>query len=238
MSDIQLCKGDAFELLSRLPDDYADCAVVDYPWEFSIQNGTGRMEYRRKPGQGDGVGDRELDREDAMFEMASDESFPDLLDSLSRVLTPGSWLICMADDRFQDPVRNHLRESEFTFRRNWAWTPKNMGMGYYGRVDHYPIPVATLGETDRYVQGRGTLYEVPNGRDTEYPTGKPVDLYRQLLDAPVLKEGDRLLEPFCGSAPGLPVAKSKGCDYWGCDISEDAVSRSQKREAQSTVADF
>lgn len=69
----------------------------------------------------------------------------------------------------------------------------------------------------------GTLYSIPKGRRTAYPTGKPVELYRQLLQPPVIEDGEALLEPFCGSAPGAAVALERGLDYVGTDISEEAV---------------
>lgn len=220
---VQVVKhGDAFELLRELDDDSAHAAIVDYPWEFDTANGTDRFDFDYES---------ELD----IFEMAPDDKFPELLDELTRVLVEGAWILCLADDRFQEPVRDALQDSEFTFRRNWCWTPKTMGMGYYGRVDHYPIPTATNGDTDRYVQGRGTLYEVPNGRKTDYPTGKPVGLYQQLLESPVINDGETLLEPFCGSAPGAAVAHERGLDYWGCDISMGAVEQARDRFDKPTL---
>lgn len=227
--------GDAFEALAKLPDEYAHAAVVDYPWEFSIQNGTGRYEYRGNP-RGRGEGDRDPDHDEIMFAMESDDRVPELLDELARVLVDGAWLITFADDRFVDVMRTALRDSAFTFRRNWAWTPDSMGMGYYGRIDHYPMPVATLGETDRYVKDRPTLFRVPGGRDTEWPTGKPVDLYRQVLESPVLRDGERLLEPFCGAAPGAAVAHERGVGYWGCDVDVEAVETARARFEQQRLS--
>lgn len=230
-----LC-GDAFEELAKLPADSAHAAVVDYPWQFQIQTGAGTSEIRNREGQGLQSGCREPDHEDAMFEMAADDYFPDVLAELSRVLVDGAWLLCMADDRFQDIVRTSLRDSPFILRRNWAWTPNEIGMGYYGRVNHYPIPVATNGETDRYVQDRGTLFCIENGRDVAYATGKPVQLYRQLLAAPVIRDGERLLEPFCGSGPGAAIANERGLGYVGVDISPDAVEQTRSRFEQETFA--
>jgi hypothetical protein len=233
-------QGDAFELLSDV--DVAHAAIVDYPWEFQMQNGSGRFEYRREPrhaSDGDTAGARDLEHEDAMFDMEGDERLPELLEILADTLVEGAWVVFFADDRFQDPVRDALRNhDEFIFRRNWAWTPESMGMGYYGRIDHYPMPVATLGETDRHVTSRSTLYRVPGGRDTEYSTGKPVELYRQLLAEPVLRDGEKLLEPFCGSAPGAAVAVERDLEYWGCDVDDDALEIARERLEKTTVTDW
>jgi len=219
MSDFTVVQGDAFDALATLDDDSAHAAVVDYPWEFDAENGADRYGYDREAG----------DSETALFGMEPDERLGDLLNELARVLVDGAWVVFMADDEFQDPVRDGLRDSAFTFRRNWAWTPESMGMGYYG------MPVATNGDTERYVSDRSTLFRVPGGRQPDYPTGKPVDLYRQVLRPPVIEDNERLLEPFCGSGPGAAVANERGIDYWGCDIAADAVERTRERGRQETV---
>lgn len=222
----EVAHGDAFDALAELPDDYGHAAIVDYPWEFDYENGTNRMGF-----------DREAHADsNPMFEMADDKAMAHLLGELERVLVDGGWLICMADDRFQDIVRDAMRDADrLTFRRNWAWTPGRMGMGYYGRVSHYPMPVATNGDTERYVQDRGTLYTADGRAESDYPTAKPVELYRELLADPVLQPGDRLLEPFCGSAPGASVAAERGLDYWGCDVDADAVAHAREQFNQTRL---
>lgn len=229
--------GDAFELLPQLDAGSAHAVVVDYPWEFEIQNGTGRFEYRGTAEQAPG-GERcrERGHDDEMYAQEPADRLPALFEALARVLVDGAWVLCFADDSFQDPLREALRDSPLILRRNWCWTPESMGMGYYGRVEHYPIPVATNGETDRYVRGRGTLYAVGGGRQTDYPTGKPLELYRRLLAPPVLADGERLLEPFCGAAPGGVVADVRGCEYWGCDVDAEAVARARQRIAQPRIS--
>ena len=229
---------DAFGGLSTLPENHGHAAVVDYPWRFEIQTSAGKSEPRRLAGQGDGVADREIDHADAMFSMEADDRFNELVSLLEDVLVKGAWLICLADDRFQEVVRDAIRDSAFTLRRNWAWTPESMGMGTYGRVDHYPIPVATLGDTDRYVTDRPTLFRVPGGRQTDYPTGKPVSLYRQILRPPVIENDERLIEPFCGSGPGAAVASERGLKYWGADKNPDAVEQARTRLHSPRLTDL
>lgn len=229
MTDARFATGDAFRQLRELPDGYGDAAVVDYPWEFDYDNGTNRMGFERGEHARPEVDDPDPD-ERPMFAMEDDEAIPRLVDELSRVLADGSWVLFFADDRFQRVVRDALKAADgLTFRRNWAWTPNRLGMGYYGRVSHYPIPTATVGDTERYVQGRGTLYRVDGRAEIDYPTAKPVPLYRDLLAPPVLETGDRLLEPFCGSAPGAVVAGERDVAYWACDVNPEAVDLAERR---------
>lgn len=232
----EFVEGDAFEELESLPPESAHCAVVDYPWNFDIRNGSGRFEFRARA---EDTRENIREDDDHMYRMEEDDRVPELLNLLTDVLVDGAWIMFFADDRFQDPVRRAMKDNEeLIFRRNWAWSPNQFGMGYYGRITHYPIPVATKGETERYVRDRGTLYKVDGGRNTEYATGKPMSLYRDLLREPVLRKDETLLEPFCGSAPGAYVARERDLGYWGCDIDPESFEDREKDVERTNLLDL
>ena len=89
------------------------------------------------------------------------------------------------------------------------------------------------------MRDRGTVFRALKHDGTpstnDYPTGKPVELYRQMLRPPVLKEGERLLEPFCGSGPGAAIAAERVLDYWGVDANPDAVDQARARLEQQRI---
>lgn len=235
-SPLAIEHGDAFDALAGLPDGHAHAALIDYPWRFESKRDSGRVAPRGAPSR-DSQASRDRDSSEAMYRMEPTDRLGELFGELSRVLVDGAWVLCFADDRFQEPLRSALRESPLTLRRNWAWSPDQIGMGHYGRVDHYPIPTATNGQTERWIRGRGTLYD-GYSRVSEFQTGKPVALARDLLAEPVLVDGERLLEPFCGSGPGAAVAAERGLGYWGCDIDADAVERARARLAQTSIGEW
>lgn len=237
MGGRDIIHGDVFDEFGDLESDSAHAAIVDYPWELMIKTSAGKEEFRNST-RAANQGFRDPDSDKVMFDMLDGERIVEVFEELHRVLVEGGYVICFADDRFQEVVREAMRESPLILRRNWAWTPNQIGMGYYGRVNHYPLPVATNGETERYVNDRGTLYEVDSRNDNDYHTSKPVELYRKLLQPPVLEEGERLLEPFCGSAPGAAVAVERDLDYWGADISEEAVELARERLQQRSLSSF
>lgn len=222
--------GDAFELMPDLLENSVDCAVVDYPWKMDFTNKDGISE---RMVRSDDTRKNNRREHEHMYNLEDDSRVSEVIDELGRVLTEGSWAFFFCDDRFQDIVRKALMDSDkLILRRNWVWTPGSMGMGFYGRVSHYPIVTATKGPTNRYVKGRPTLLTVKGGRKTSYPTGKPVDLYEEILKPPVLQDGDRLIEPFCGHAPGAQVIRRRIDDqisYWGCDISSEAVQEARNK---------
>lgn len=221
MDSIAIVNGDAFGLLEGLSDGFGQAAVVDYPWEFA--NGS-------RPGQ------REHENSED-WTMQDNDRLGAVLSEVRRVLAPGSWVFVFADDDVY-PAFRRATERALEFRKTLIWDTERIGTGHYFRGRHQYILAATAGDTDRYVTDVPTVLEAPaKGREPGetgvYPTEKPASLYRQFI-APVVKPGERILEPFCGSAPGLEVAKSLGCTYWGCDISDDALRRARGRKGQST----
>lgn len=227
-------EGDVFELLPELDDGAAHAAVVDYPWKFNGDNGTGRFQSTTDS------------RDFEVYDTEPNHRLPDVLEELARALVPGAWVFVFADDDTAPEFRQYIEESPLTYRRTCVWDREKFGMGYYHRVQHYPILTATNGDTERYVQGRGTVFRAARNdftavyNDDAYPTSKPVELYRQMLAPPVIEQGERLLEPFCGHAPGASVAAERGLAYWGAETNTEAVevardSFEQQRLGQTTL---
>lgn len=63
-----------------------------------------------------------------------------------------------------------------------------------------------------------------------YPTQKPLLLLERIINL-ATKEGDTILDPFCGSGTTLVAAKLLGRDAIGIDISKDAIEITKKRLA-------
>ena len=55
-----------------------------------------------------------------------------------------------------------------------------------------------------------------------YPTQKPLALLARMIGASS-REGDRLLDPFCGCATALVAAKQLRREWVGIDLSEKAI---------------
>jgi len=218
--DYNLLQRNAFGALSELPEDYGDCAVVDYPWRFVNQDRPGRASFEN----------------DDDWDMADNDRLEGVLRDVRNAVSDGGYVFVFADDDVLPQFRR-AAEDTLEYRKTLIWDTERIGNGHYFRSRHGYIIAATVGDTDRYVMDRPTVLESPApqrepGVTTEYPTEKPVGLYRQLLGSPVLQEGDRLLEPFCGTAPGGAVAFER---YWGCDVANAAMERAEDRFAQSRI---
>jgi DNA modification methylase len=229
MSEGETKHGDVFEHLPSLEASLGHAAVVDFPWRFNGETGTGRFQSAGS--------DRKFD----VYQTEKNDRLAEVLDELARVLVDGAWVFVFADDDTQPEFRECLEGSPLTYRRTCVWDREKFGMGYYHRVQHYPILTATNGETDRYVQDRGTVFRAARNdftavhNDDAYPTSKPVELYRQMLDEPVPEDGERLLEPFCGTGPGAAVAAERGLNYWGADTNLEAVEQARQQLEQTRL---
>jgi len=70
--------------------------------------------------------------------------------------------------------------------------------------------------------------------DNSYPTMKPTKLLRRLL-SPVVKSGDRIIDPFCGSGPIVDAATALGCSFVASDISLRAFEVTKARAKRAGV---
>ncbi|GGL57828.1 DNA methyltransferase [Halocalculus aciditolerans] len=227
-SDIErervLERADAFEAVRGLKADSAQAAVVDYPWTFANETRPGAAEKSRPDD----------------WQMVSNDRLPAFLEALRPALEPGSWVFVFADDDVLPAFRRAVEEA-FTFRKTLIWDCERIGLGHYYRSEHGYLVGGTVGETDRYAQSTGTVFEAVEparqpGRADTYPTEKPASLLRDVLE-PVLSPGERVLEPFCGSAPTLEAARDLGLHYWGVDVSEAAIERARRRGGQTVLPD-
>lgn len=222
-------QGDVFDLLPGLEEDAGHAAVVDYPWKFNGDNGTGRFQSTTDS------------RDFEVYQTEENNRLSEVLDLLAEKVVAGGWLFVFADDKTVPEFRAMVEESSFTYRRTVVWDREKFGMGYYHRVQHYPIITATNGDTERYIQDRGTVFRAARNdfvavyNDDAYPTSKPVDLYRELLAPPVLEEGETLLEPFCGTGPGAAVAAQRGHGYWGADLNPEPLEVARTAITQQRI---
>ena len=69
---------------------------------------------------------------------------------------------------------------------------------------------------------------------TGHPSQKPIKLIRELIKK-FTKEGDLVLDPFCGSGTIPLVCKQLNRNYIGFEISKEYVEMAQKRLSQSVL---
>lgn len=224
MCDAAIHRADAFEAVRGLEEASAHAAVVDYPWTFKDSD---------RPGASGN--DQPED-----WTMAENDRLPEFLEDLRPALVDGAWVFVFADDDVLPAFREAVEET-FTYRKILIWDCERVGLGHYYRSRHGYMVAATVGDTNRRVTSTGTVFRAPApqrepGQSDTYPTAKPPQLVTDVL-RPVVESGERVLEPFCGSAPTLEAARRLGLRYWGADVSEDALRRARERTGQQSLAE-
>lgn len=219
---------DAFQAIRQLSENTVDAAVIDYPWEFDTANGTDRF------GHDSATGESEL------YTTSDENGLRDVLFHTAYAVAPGGWVFVFADDEVYPMFRDLIEQTDgLTRRQTVYWDSENMGMGYYHRVQAYPILTATVGETERYVRDRPNILRAAHhSSSAEYHTQKPVELYRQMLAPPVIEEGEAVLEPFAGTFPSGVVAQERGFNALGWEIRKEALDIARDRLQQSNLAGF
>lgn len=67
-----------------------------------------------------------------------------------------------------------------------------------------------------------------NEKREEHPTQKPIKLMKRLIEK-FTKEGDIIIDPYCGSGSTLIACKKLGRNFIGCDIKQEYVDLTNKR---------
>ncbi len=137
----------------------------------------------------------------------------------------------------------YTKSSQYTFNETWTeYSPSTnidqilqrrsrdeSNKSVYDRDDEGNV---VLGGAKRGVP-LGDVWDIPilNPKAKErtgYPTQKPLLLLERIISL-ASKEGDCVLDPFCGSGTTLVAAQSLGRTAIGIDISADAVELATKR---------
>lgn len=137
-----------------------------------------------------------------------------------RVLKPGSWVFIRCDETVERLATEAIIRQNLNYGMRVVWDrptygdgriePKNIVGGWVG--DEEPPVEALSSYIDRYDEADHALQKV----------------IVNLIDK-VTVPGDRLLEPFCGAAPGARAADELNLNYWGGDVSGENISEGTRR---------
>ncbi len=129
-----------------------------------------------------------------------------------------------ADSVFHPPVRHWESKAEYIRVRKQKVRTDDEGREYV---------LSDAGGGNRVRRYLDDVWEIPklNNSDKErtgYPTQKPLALYRRLVETSS-KEGDLVLDPFCGCATTCIAAQDLGRQWAGIDVAGKAIELTKMR---------
>ncbi len=230
---VWLAKGDAFDWIKKIPDESVDLVITDPPYES--------LEKHRSTGTTTRLAKSKASNNE-WFGVIPNEKLYDLCRELYRVLRPRTHCYIFCDDPTSDLLKHVGVQAGFYCWKRIVWDKMVMGMGYHYRAKYEFILFFEKGRTPwkpepgkvfhgtRQLANRSIPDVIPVKRikhPDAYPTEKPEELIKILLTNSS-EEGDLVIDPFMGSGVTGKVALQNSRYFWGCDISQDSITRSVK----------
>lgn len=202
---------DAAEWLCTLPDGSVDCIITDPPYDT--------LEEHRAIGTTTHL--------QSWFATLPMSRLKLILHTATRKLKDDGHLYVICDWRTSREMPDELRG--LSLRNIVVWDKTVMGTGYHYRRRHEFIMFYS-GKNERKLNDLGVpdVLQVPALRGEQYyPTAKPPALIETLI-ANSTQPGDLVVDPFVGGGSTAVAAIRTGRRFAGCDISPEAVERTQR----------
>lgn len=206
---VTLVRGDARELLPRLPDECADLIVTDPPYEFA----RGRTYFK------------------TWFDDLPDEAWAEIFGELFRVLHRNSHMYVCSNARMKAIFDAAAAGAGFKVRVPLIWDKVVVGLGRTWRSQYEFVCFYSKGARAGNRRDRGNVIQAPRVRGG-YPTEKPVGLLRQLIEQSSAP-GELVLDPFAGSGSTGQAAAELGRQALLCDVAPEFAERRLGRSPRS-----
>jgi site-specific DNA-methyltransferase (adenine-specific) len=165
------------------------------------------------------------------FPIFGNDRFPAFFRAAYQALAKDAHLYVLCDVETMFVAKPAAEEAGFKFWNVLVWDKKKIGMGYHYRRRWEAVLFFEKGKrklNDLGIPDVLTFERVDGG----YPTEKPVDLLRVLVNQSSAP-GELVADPFAGSGSTGVAALLGGRRFAGCDVSASAVERASRRLAET-----
>jgi len=219
--------GDAVDYLSGLDSGSVNLVLTDPAYES--------LEKHRKLGTTTRLSHSKGSSND-WFHIFPNDRFPEFLAQCHRVLADNAHLYLMCDQETMFVVKPLAESVGFKFWKPLVWDKLKIGMGYHYRCRYEFILFFEKGKRKLNDLSTPDILAFPRIKGG-YPTEKPVELCRTLITQST-QPGEIVCDPFMGSGSTGVAALRSGRRFWGNDVSQEAVSLSERRVQQSQTVLF
>lgn len=214
---VSLVQGDAVETLDKLDAGSVDLIVTDPAYES--------LEKHRAKGTTTRLKNSNASS-NQWFPIFPDHRFPGLFAAMHRVLKKNAHLYMHVDATTMFVVKPIAERAGFKFWKPLVWDKVSIGMGYHYRSRHEYILFFEKGK--RKISDLSVPDVLTAKRVTGYPTQKPVELGAVLIQQSSAP-GQLVCDPFMGSASVGSAALSLSREFFGIDISAEALAVAKAR---------
>lgn len=162
--------------------------------------------------------------------------FSEWLPDAYRVLKKGTHAYIMINARNLKDLQVECEKVGFEFQNLLVWHKTNTQTPnkYYMQNTEFILMLSKRPARNINNMGSKTVISIPNPKNKQHPTEKPVNLMKFLIENST-KENDIVLDPFMGSGSTAVAAKELNRKYIGTEIDGKYFKVYTKRLKQTTV---
>ena len=221
----KIYNGDTRDLVKQVDTESIDLIVSDIPYKI-VQGGDATGVWRDKQmggvmaKHGFTTGNYDLVKKGKIFEH-NDIEFHEYLPELYRVLKQSGHCYLMINARNLKDLQQACEDAGFIYQQLLVWDKRSATPNrYYMNACEFILMLRKGAAKSINDMGASNLIRVPNIIGTKrHPTEKPVVLMEYLIKQSS-KQGDLVLDPFCGSGSTCIAAKNAGRKYLGFEIDQ------------------
>lgn len=213
-----LVQGDAVRVLEQMDSESVDLIVTDPAYESLEKHRAKGTTTRLKQSKSSS---------NPWFRIFPNTRFPELFVQMHRVLKRNTHLYLFCDPETAFIVKPMGEAAGFRFWKPLIWDKQRIGMGYHYRSRYEFILFFEKGKRKLRDLGIPDILEVARIAKG-YPSEKPWRLCQTLISQST-DEGALVCDPFTGSSSVGHAASSLNREFFGIDISNDAMEWSRER---------
>jgi len=214
----RLGRSDAVHWLRSLPSGSVDVVITDPPYES--------LEKHRAIGTTTRLKHSKSSSND-WFDIFPNQRFPELFAEIHRVLRRDTHFYLFCDPETMFVAKPLAEAAGFRFWKPLIFDKVSIGMGYHYRARYECILFFEKGKRKLADLGVADIITAPRVRGG-YPAEKPVAV-SEVLVRQSSREGELVVDPFCGSGSVGVAAVGQGRNFLGNDLCEEAIDVTRRR---------
>lgn len=211
--------------LKSLQGESVDLLVTDPPYKI-VSGGAAANDGRQMSGAISH--ESKLTKQGKIFKY-NDIKFGEWLPEVYRVLKPDTHAYIMTNPRNLKELWQEAEKAGFVWQQLIVWEKGNaLPNKFY--LNSYELILMLRKGGQRWINNMGTknILPVPNVRNRNHPTAKPVELMQILIENSTEK-GDTVLDPFVGGGATIIACMQSGRNFIGYEIDKEYFDRATER---------